>query len=158
MAANGGLITTEDLAGYRALERPPVRGTFRDFEIVSVAPPSSGGVHVLQMLNILEPYPLESYGHNSAAYLHRVIESMKLAYADRSRYMGDPDQTVIPTKALISKEYGAERRKLIDAERAKTAEEIGPGNPGTDREPRHHPLFGSRCRGQCGGQHVHAEF
>ena len=129
MAANGGLITTEDLAGYRALERPPVRGTFRDFEIVSVAPPSSGGVHVLQMLNILEPYPLESYGHNSAAYLHRVIESMKLAYADRSRYMGDPDQTVIPTEALISKEYGAERRKLIDAERAKTAEEIGPGNP-----------------------------
>jgi gamma-glutamyltranspeptidase/glutathione hydrolase len=135
MAANGGLITTEDLAGYRALERPPVRGTFRDFEIVSVAPPSSGGVHVLQMLNILEPYPLESYGHNSAAYLHRVIESMKLAYADRSRYMGDPDQTVIPTAALISKEYGAERRKLIDAERAKTAEEIGPGNPVPTESP-----------------------
>ena len=135
MAANGGLITTEDLAGYRALERPPVRGTFRDFEIVSVAPPSSGGVHVLQMLNILEPYPLESYGHNSAAYLHRVIESMKLAYADRSRYMGDPDQTLIPTEALISKEYGAERRKLIDAERAKTAEEIGPGNPVPTESP-----------------------
>ena len=135
MAANGGLITTEDLAGYRALERPPVRGTFRDFEIVSVAPPSSGGVHVLQMLNILEPYPLESYGHNSAAYLHRVIESMKLAYADRSRYMGDPDQTVIPTEALISKEYGAERRTLINAERAKTAEEIGPGNPVPTESP-----------------------
>ena len=135
MAANGGLITTEDLAGYRALERPPVRGTFRDFEIVSVAPPSSGGVHVLQMLNILEPYPLESYGHNSAAYLHRVIESMKLAYADRSRYMGDPDQTVIPTEALISKEYGAERRTLIDAERAKSAEEIGPGNPVPTESP-----------------------
>ena len=129
MAANDGLITTEDLANYRALERPPVRGTFRDFEIVSVAPPSSGGVHILQMLNILEPYPLESYGHNSAAYLHRVIESMKLAYADRSRYMGDPDQTVIPTEALISKEYAAERRNLIDADRAKTAEEVGPGNP-----------------------------
>ena len=129
MAANDGLITTEDLANYRALERPPVRGTFRDFEIVSVAPPSSGGVHILQMLNILEPYPLESYGHNSAAYLHRVIESMKLAYADRSRYMGDPDQTVIPTAALISKEYAAERRKLIEADRAKTAEEVGPGNP-----------------------------
>ena len=135
MAANGGLITTEDLAGYRALERPPVRGTFRDFEIVSVAPPSSGGVHVLQMLNILEPYPLESYGHNSAAYLHRVIESMKLAYADRSRYMGDPDQTVIPTEALISKDYAAERRKLIDAARAKTAEEIGPGNPVPTESP-----------------------
>ena len=135
MAANGGLITTEDLAGYRALERPPVRGTFRDFEIVSVAPPSSGGVHVLQILNILEPYPLESYGHNSAAYLLRVIESMKLAYADRSRYMGDPDQTVIPTEALISKDYAAERRKLIDAARAKSAEEIGPGNPVPTESP-----------------------
>jgi gamma-glutamyltranspeptidase/glutathione hydrolase len=135
MANNDGLITTDDLANYRALERPPVRGTFRDFEIVSVAPPSSGGVHVLQMLNILEPYPLESYGHNSAAYLHRVIESMKLAYADRSRYMGDPDQTVIPTEALISKDYAAERRKLIDAERAKSAEEIGPGNPVPSESP-----------------------
>jgi gamma-glutamyltranspeptidase/glutathione hydrolase len=135
MANNDGLITTDDLANYRALERPPVRGTFRDFEIVSVAPPSSGGVHVLQMLNILEPYPLESYGHNSAAYLHRVIESMKLAYADRSRYMGDPDQTVIPTEALISKDYAAERRKLIDAEQAKSAEEIGPGNPVPSESP-----------------------
>ena len=135
MANNDGLITTDDLANYRALERPPVRGTFRDFEIVSVAPPSSGGVHVLQMLNILEPYPLESYGHNSAAYLHQVIESMKLAYADRSRYMGDPDQTVIPTEALISKNYAADRRKLIDAERAKSAEEIGPGNPVPSESP-----------------------
>ena len=77
MAANDGLITTEDLASYRVLERPPVSGTFRDFEIVSAAPPSSGGIHILQMLNILEPYPLESYGHNSAAYLHRVIESIE---------------------------------------------------------------------------------
>jgi len=112
-----------------------VRGTFRDFEIVSAPPPSSGGVHILQMLNILEPYPLESYGHNSAAYLHRVIESMKLAYADRSRYLGDPDQTVIPVDALISKDYGAERRKLIDVERAKSAEEIGPGNPVPSESP-----------------------
>ena len=135
MAANDGLITTEDLANYRALERPPVRGTFRDFEIVSVAPPSSGGVHILQMLNILEPYPLESYGHNSAAYLHRVIESMKLAYADRSRYMGDPDQTVIPIEALISKDYAAERRKLIAANQAKSPEEIGPGNPVPSESP-----------------------
>ena len=135
MANNDGLITTEDLASYQALERPPVRGTFRDFEIVSAPPPSSGGVHILQMLNILEPYPLESYGHNSAAYLHRVIESMKLAYADRSRYLGDPDQTVIPVDALISKDYGEERRKLIDAERAKSAEEIGPGNPVPSESP-----------------------
>ena len=129
MAANDGLITTDDLAGYRALERSPVRGIFKEFEIVSVAPPSSGGVHVLQMLNLLEPYPLQSYGHNSAEYLHRLIESMKLAYADRSRYLGDPDQTVVPTDALISKAYADERRQLIAANRANTAETVGPGNP-----------------------------
>ena len=129
MAANDGLITTDDLAGYRALERSPVRGTFKDFEIVSVAPPSSGGIHVLQMLNLLEPYPLQSYGHNSAEYLHRLIESMKLAYADRSRYLGDPDQTVVPTDALISKAYADERRQLITANRANTAATVGPGNP-----------------------------
>lgn len=129
MAANDGLITADDLAGYRALERSPVRGTFNKFEIVSVAPPSSGGVHVLQMLNLLEPYPLKSYGHNSAEYLHRLIESMKLAYADRSRYLGDPDQTVVPTEALISKDYADERRQLITANRANTAAAVGPGNP-----------------------------
>ena len=129
MAANDGLITADDLEGYRALERSPVRGTFKGFEIVSVAPPSSGGVHVLQMLNLLEPYPLQSYGHNSAEYLHRLIESMKLAYADRSRYLGDPDQTVVPTDALISKDYADERRQLITANRANTAATVGPGNP-----------------------------
>ena len=128
MAANGGLITRDDLAAYAPIEREPLRGSFREFEIVSAPPPSSGGVHILQMLNILEPYPLETYGHNSAAYLHRVIESMKLAYADRSLYLGDPDQTVIPVEALISKAYAEERRRLI-GDRAKTAEEIGPGNP-----------------------------
>ncbi|MBT7313287.1 MAG: gamma-glutamyltransferase [Halieaceae bacterium] len=129
MAANDGLITADDLAGYRTLERSPVRGTFNEFEIVSVAPPSSGGIHILQMLNLLEPYPLKSYGHNSAEYLHRLIESMKLAYADRSRYLGDPDQTVVPTESLISKEYADERRQLITANRANTAASVGPGNP-----------------------------
>ena len=135
MAANYGLITQEDLANYRVLERPPVRGTFRDFEIVSAPPPSSGGLHIVQMLNILEPYPLESYGHNSAAYLHRVIESMKLAYADRSRYLGDPDQTVIPIEALVSKDYAAKRRELIAGNQAKTPDEIGPGNPVPSESP-----------------------
>ena len=129
MDTNGGLITTSDLASYRAIERSPVRGTFREFAIVSAPPPSSGGIHILQMLNILEPYPLKSYGHNSASYLHRVIESMKLAYADRSLYLGDPDHTEIPTDMLISKHYAEQRRKLISADRGKSAEEIAPGKP-----------------------------
>lgn len=127
MAANGGLITLDDLASYQPIEREPVRGTFRGYDVISAPPPSSGGVHVIQMLNLLEPYPLEDWGHNSAAYLHRVIESMKLAYADRSEHMGDPDQTPVPVAELVSKEYAAKRRELIKPDRATPSEDIAPG-------------------------------
>jgi gamma-glutamyltranspeptidase/glutathione hydrolase len=127
MAANGGLITLEDLASYRAIEREPVRGSFKGFEVVSSPPPSSGGVAVLQMLNLLEPYDLKAMGHNSADYLHHLIESMRLAYADRSLHLGDPDQTPVPTSTLISKEYADSRRALLSNERAGSSERIGAG-------------------------------
>ena len=129
MKAGDGLITLEDLAGYRALERTPLRGTFHDFEIVATPPPSSGGVHILQMLNILESYPLKAMGHNSAAYLHHLTESMKLAYADRSKYLGDPDFVEIPVQKLIAKEYASDRRRLINSSQATPATEIAPGQP-----------------------------
>jgi gamma-glutamyltranspeptidase/glutathione hydrolase len=127
MRANKGLITLDDLADYRALEREPVRGTFKDYEVVSAPPPSSGGVHVLQILQLMEGYPLQALGHNSAAYLHRLIESMKLAYADRSKHMGDPSQSTIPTQQLITKAYADERRQLINEERATPSTELAPG-------------------------------
>jgi gamma-glutamyltranspeptidase/glutathione hydrolase len=127
MRAGGGLITEEDLAGYRAVERAPVRGSYRDFEIVSTPPPSSGGVHIVQMLNILEGYDLRSMGHNSAAYLHHLAESMKLAYADRSQYLGDPDFVDVPVAQLTSKAYAARQRQLIDTRRATPARDIAPG-------------------------------
>ena len=135
MRKNGGLITKQDLADYRALERKPVRGTFHEFEIISAPPPSSGGVHLLQMLNLLEPYDLKSFGHNSAAYLHLLIESMKLAYADRSKYLGDPDQTSIPTRALVSKAYANQRRQIIDRNRARSAKEVSAGYVPTPESP-----------------------
>ena len=131
MTANGGLMTLEDLAGYAAIERQPVRGSFNGFDIISSPPPSSGGVHIIQMLNLLEPYPLTAYGHNSAAYLHRVIESMKLAFADRSQHMGDPDEHAVPMAGLISKAYANERRQLINDARATPATDIAPGQPGS---------------------------
>ncbi len=127
MRAGGGLITEEDLAGYHAVERAPVRGSYRDFEIVSTPPPSSGGVHIVQMLNILEGYDLRSMGHNSAAYLHHLAESMKLAYADRSQYLGDPDFVDVPVAQLTSKAYAARQRQLIDTRRATPARDIAPG-------------------------------
>ncbi len=127
MEAGEGLITLDDLSGYRAVERTPLRGTFHDYEIVSTPPPSSGGVHILQMLNILETYPLEAMGHNSAAYLHHLVESMKLAYADRSEYLGDPDFVQVPVERLIAKDYANERRRLINSSKATPSTEIAPG-------------------------------
>jgi gamma-glutamyltranspeptidase/glutathione hydrolase len=128
MAANDGLITREDLASYRAIEREPVRGQFRGYDIVSAPPPSSGGVHVIEMLNILEPYPLEQMGHNSAAYLHHLIGAMQLAYADRSEHLGDPDHSRIPIDTLTSKDYAEVRRALFNATRATPSTDIAAGS------------------------------
>ncbi len=118
MADIGGIITQEDLARYEAVEREPVRGTYRDYEIVSMPPPSSGGVTLVQMLNILEGFDLGSMGHNSADYLHVLTESMRRAYADRAEHLGDPDfNEAMPLDRLMDKEYAAELRASIDMDR-----------------------------------------
>jgi len=127
MAANDGLITQEDLASYVAVERTPVTGQFRGYDIVSAPPPSSGGIHVIQMLNILEPYPLETWGHNSAQYLHHVIEAMKLAYADRSVQLGDPDRMDAPIDFLLAKDYATTRRGIINSAQATASAKIAAG-------------------------------
>ncbi len=127
MESGNGLITLQDLAGYRAIERPPLRGRFREFEIVSAPPPSSGGVHIVQILNMLESDDLAAMGHNSAAYLHLLTETMKLAYADRSQYLGDPDYAEVPVAQLIDKAYATRQRKLIDLARATPSATIKPG-------------------------------
>ncbi len=114
MAANGGIITLEDLEMYQAVEREPVRGDYRGYEIVSMPPPSSGGVILVEMLNILEGFDLEEIGHNSALYLHLLTESMRRAYADRANYLGDPDfNENMPLDRLTSKEHAANLRGSI---------------------------------------------
>jgi gamma-glutamyltranspeptidase/glutathione hydrolase len=114
MAANGGIITRDDLAKYEAREREPIRGNYRGYEIVSMPPPSSGGVVMVQMLNILEGFDLAEIGHNSALYLHLLTESMRRAYADRANFLGDPDfNEDMPVAMLTSKEYGAKQRASI---------------------------------------------
>lgn len=128
MQRGGGVMNADDLASYRAIERKPVRASFRGYDIVSAPPPSSGGVHVSQILKLLEPYPIEDMGHNSAAYLHLLIESMKLAYADRSEYLGDPDRTTIPIATLTSEPYLEKRRELIKVDEATPSEIIKPGD------------------------------
>ncbi len=128
MEAGNGLMTQQDLADYRVVERNPVRGSFEGYTVVSTPPPSSGGIHIIQMLNILEGLPLREAGHNSAAYLHYLVESMKLAYADRSRYLGDTDFVPVPVAELTSKAYAARQRASIDPARARPAAEIQPGS------------------------------
>lgn len=118
MASIGGIITEEDLARYEAKEREPIRGTYRGYDIISMPPPSSGGVALVQMLNILEGFDLASMGHNSADYLHVLTEAMRRAYADRAEHLGDPDfNESMPLDRLMSKQYAAELRSTIDMDR-----------------------------------------
>ena len=125
----GGNMTRSDLSGYRVREREPVRGTYRGYDILSMPPPSSGGAHLVQMLNILEGYDLRALGHNSPAALHLLVEAMKLAYADRAEFLGDPDFVKVPVEGLVSKRYAEKLREGIDRERARSAAEIRPGKP-----------------------------
>lgn len=125
----GGAMTAGDLAAYRAVERTPVRGTYRDRTIVSMPPPSSGGVHIVQMLNLLEAWPLAQWGHNSAATIHVMAETMKRAYADRSEYLGDPDFVTVPLRGLTSKAYAGKLRAAISPDKATPSDTIKPGNP-----------------------------
>lgn len=119
MAAQGGLITQEDLKAYQARKRTPLRGTYREYEVISMSPPSSGGTALIEMLNILEGYDLKSLGFGSAASLHLIAESMRRAFADRARYIGDPEfNPAMPIARLISKAYAADLRQTIHEDRA----------------------------------------
>lgn len=119
MAAHGGLITEADLAAYEPRVREPVRGTYRGYEVASMPPPSSGGVTLVQMLNVLEGYDLRAAGHGSALNVHRIVEAMRRGFADRARHLGDPDfNPGMPVLRLTSKEYAAGLRATIDPDRA----------------------------------------
>ena len=130
MAAHGGLITLEDLKNYQAVERKPVQGTFRDYTILSAPPPSTGGIGLLQMLNILEGSDYEKAGLGSAAATHYVAETMRRFYADRGEYLGDADFVKVPISGLISKAYAHERRRSIDLQKATPSSVIKQGEPG----------------------------
>jgi gamma-glutamyltranspeptidase/glutathione hydrolase len=129
MEANKGLITHADLASYEPVIREPVQGTYRGYEVYAMSPPSSGGVHLIQMLNLLENFPLREWGHNTARTIHGMTETMKLAYADRSKYLGDPDFVPVPVEELISKEYSNQLLDQINLEQATPSSAISPGNP-----------------------------
>ncbi len=124
----GGHLSIDDLRGYEAVVRAPVRGDYRGYEIVSMPPPSSGGVHIVQILNTLEGYPIGFLGAGSAETIHLMAEAMKLAYADRSEYLGDPDLVDVPVAALTSQAYAEHLRDLLNRNRARPAKDIEPGD------------------------------
>ena len=125
MKAHQGLITREDLAAYRAKVRKPVTGKYRDFEIVSMPPPSSGGVALIEMLNILEPFHLKQKGLLSAPSLHLQVEAMRRAYLDRARSLGDPDFVKVPVAELTSKNHAKRVSSTINLDKASDSIELG---------------------------------
>jgi gamma-glutamyltranspeptidase / glutathione hydrolase len=129
MVSGDGLITHQDLADYVVSVRQPVSGNYRGYRIVSMPPPSSGGVHIVQMLNILSQFPLAEYGAGSAEAVHLLTETMKLAYADRSKHLGDQDFYSVPSNGLVSQGYARQLASGIETNRARPASEISPGDP-----------------------------
>ena len=125
MNAHGGLITKADLAAYQAKERKPLRGHYRGYEVISVPPPSSGGILLLEALNVLESYGLAAKGRDSAETLHLEIEAMRRAYLDRARYLGDPDFVRVPIAKLTSKKYAKTLVATIEPSRATSSIELG---------------------------------
>lgn len=131
MKANGGLITLEDLKDYTPIWRHPVCGKFRQTRICAMPPPSSGGVHLLQILNIVGETNLRQWGRENPDTIHLLAEAMRIAYADRSKYLGDPDFVNVPVKQLTSRGYARQRRQEINLKQAKPSTEVEPAAPET---------------------------
>ena len=127
MKKNNGLITEDDLKNYKAVWREPLVGNYKDFKIVTMPPPSSGGVHLIQMLNVLSNFDLKKLGHNSRDYTLLLTEVMKYAYADRSKYLGDPDFYEVPVSKLIEQVYAASIANSITIGKITSSDEIYPG-------------------------------
>ena len=126
--ANGGLIREQDLSSYEARARTVIKTDYRGYKVVTMPPTASGGLVLLQTLNILENFNLKEEGHNSANTIHLLSESMKRAYADRTRFHGDPDYFNVPIKQMIDKGYSSDRAKSIDLKEVTPSKEIYPGN------------------------------
>jgi gamma-glutamyltranspeptidase/glutathione hydrolase len=129
MRAHGGIVTAEDLAGYEPTIRKPLTGSYRGYDIITMPPPSSGGIALIEMLHMLEPYDLKALGWHSSQEIHLTTEVERRAFADRAQFLGDTDFVKVPVTALISRAYAEKRRTDIDMAHASTSAEVGAGNP-----------------------------
>ncbi len=144
MRRGGGIISHEDLAAYEPKRRTPIRGTYRDYEILSMPPPSSGGITLIQMLNILEGFDMSANGFGSADSLHLMTESMRRAYADRARYLGDPDFVEMPLERLASKEHAAQQRQSIRMDKASVSSPESFSWPAESTETTHFSVIDAK--------------
>jgi gamma-glutamyltranspeptidase/glutathione hydrolase len=144
MQRGGGIITAQDLARYQAKERAPIRGKYRGYDIISMPPPSSGGIALVEMLNILEGLDVAKLGHNSAQHIHYETEAMRRAYRDRARWLADPDFARVPIARLTSKSYAAELRSTIDAQRASSSAPADVANTGESMHTTHYSVVDAK--------------
>jgi gamma-glutamyltranspeptidase/glutathione hydrolase len=135
MKANQGIISKADLAAYQAQIRQPIQGNYRGYDVFSMSPPSSGGVHIVQLLNMLENFDLKQTGHNSAQTIHIMTEAMKRAYADRAKYLGDTDFVSVPLKGLTSKKYAKQLVEQFNLEKATPSKQIHEGQAAIYESP-----------------------
>ncbi|HIG75895.1 MAG TPA: gamma-glutamyltransferase [Bacteroidetes bacterium] len=142
MEASGGLISHEDLAAYQAVEREPLYGSYRGHRVISMPPPSSGGVALIQLLRSVEPYDLGAMGLNSSASIHLMGEAMRRVYADRAEWLGDPDFTPVPVESLTATDYVRQRMADVNPYRADTSRAVTYGNPlaGESMETTHYSV------------------
>ena len=126
MKDSGGVMTAKDLSEYKPVWREPLEAEFHGYRVHSMPPPSSGGLHLLQMLELMEDYPTQAFEHNGARDLHRIAEVMRLAYADRARFLGDPDFVKVPVQRLLSSSYLKEREALINPDKAGDSRSLAP--------------------------------
>jgi gamma-glutamyltranspeptidase/glutathione hydrolase len=140
MERGGGLIDWQDLASYRARERLPISVDFRGYEVISMPPPSSGGVAIATMLNVLDPFDLSSLGHNSAEYLHLLTEAMRRAFRDRAAWLADPDVVDVPVHRLTSEAHAAALRATVDPNRASVSAPSDVVQPAESMETTHYSV------------------
>ena len=138
MKSNNGIISMDDLNQYKIEYREPVRGTYRGYEIVGVGPVSSGATHIIQALNIIEGFDVKEMQFGSVEYIHLIAETLKLVFADRFKYMGDPDFVKVPLEGLISKEYGQHCRQKIDLSKSSSFEHDNPAAFATESKTTTH--------------------
>jgi len=157
MERGKGLISMEDLKSYKSLWREPLAANYKEYKVISMPPSSSGGICLIQLLKCVEPYSVKSWGFNSVKTIHLMVEAERRVFADRTKYLGDPEFYKVPAKELMDDQYNDERMSSFNPEKATPSSEVKEGKlPGYETEHTTH-FFNCRFQGKCRRDHHHAQ-